>query len=62
MSGEVIAQRGDRLEGLLTRQRQALTDSPPGDLVSSPIPGHLIDGASSGAIVLVNGDDLIEAA
>jgi hypothetical protein len=62
MSGEAPVQRGDRLQDVLTREEATRPESPPGNLVSTPAQGHLIDGASSGSIVLINGENLIEAA
>ena len=61
MSSEVAVARGDRLADVVARVSGA-ADSAPDDLIATAVPNHLIDGVRAGTIVLVTGDDLIEAA
>ncbi len=62
MSTEVKVARGDRLAIVVSHRPQPLADDPPENLIADVEPSHLIDGVNSGRVLLVNGDDLIEAA
>jgi len=62
MSAEVIVSPGHRLADVLPRQLGESGATLPDDLVADNQPGHLIDGVAAGAILVVNGDHLIEAA
>jgi hypothetical protein len=60
ISGELGVRRGDRLDDLLFDPSQ-LAQGLPDSIVFSAPADHLIDGTSSGSIVLINGETLIEA-
>jgi hypothetical protein len=62
ISGEVEVGRGTRIADVLARLPRLAHDGAPANVVSEAQPTHLIDGPTSGSILMVNGDDLIEAA
>lgn len=54
--GEIVTSRGDDLAAV----RQRVSHLPPGDLIDSLGPGHLIDGNLAGAMFVMAGEPLID--